>query len=42
MHHGQVVSGEDLVRKIEANPTGPNDKPQAEVKIADCGEMTDV
>jgi len=34
---GEVVEGMDLVKKIEAAPTGKNDVPKAAVVIADCG-----
>merc|ERR1712019_130666 len=34
---GKVLSGMDVVRKIEANPTGPRDKPIKEVLISDSG-----
>ena len=32
---GKVLNGMDVVRKIEANPTGGSDRPKAEVKITD-------
>jgi peptidylprolyl isomerase len=35
---GHVVEGMDIIRKIEAAETGPNDKPKVDVVIADCGE----
>lgn len=36
---GQVINGKSLVRKIENLPTQA-DKPQTDVVIADCGELT--
>merc|ERR1711998_588930 len=36
---GKVIDGMDIVRKIEANPTGSNDKPKKEVKITASGEL---
>lgn len=36
---GKVVDGMDVVRAIEAAPTGPGDKPEADVVIVDCGEL---
>nr|ANA56663.1 cychlophilin 3 [Neoporphyra seriata] len=36
---GAVVSGEDVVRKIEANPTGASDKPKKAVVIEDSGSV---
>jgi cyclophilin family peptidyl-prolyl cis-trans isomerase len=36
---GNVVEGLDLVKKIEALPTGAGDKPKQDVVIANCGEM---
>jgi len=36
MHHtifGEVISGYDVVQKIENTPTGANDRPQSEQKI---------
>jgi cyclophilin family peptidyl-prolyl cis-trans isomerase len=38
---GKVVEGMDLVTNIENGETGPNDKPVADVIIADCGELTE-
>merc|ERR1712011_15418 len=32
---GKVLNGMDVVRTIEANPTGGSDRPKAEVKITD-------
>merc|ERR1712121_77724 len=37
---GKVTSGMDVVRKIEANPTGGSDRPKAEVKIIDSRAET--
>eukprot|EP00605_Chrysophyceae_sp_TOSAG23-4_P000489 GSChrysophyteH1.ASY1.ANO1.548.1 assembled CDS len=34
---GRVVSGLDVFDKVENTPTGPNDKPNQDVLIADCG-----
>ncbi|KAL7419184.1 Peptidyl-prolyl cis-trans isomerase-like 1 [Cryptotrichosporon argae] len=36
---GRVVDGLLTVRKIEAVPTGANNKPKLDVKITECGEM---
>jgi len=36
---GKVTKGMDLVKKIESNPCGKNDKPMKEVKISDCGQL---
>eukprot|EP00168_Porphyra_purpurea_P018655 TRINITY_DN706_c0_g1_i15.p1 TRINITY_DN706_c0_g1~~TRINITY_DN706_c0_g1_i15.p1 ORF type:complete len:208 (-),score=70.17 TRINITY_DN706_c0_g1_i15:61-684(-) len=36
---GAVVSGEDVVRKIESNPTGSGDKPKKAVVIEDSGTL---
>merc|ERR1712126_158793 len=36
---GKVVKGMDVVRKVEANPTGAQDRPKKEVLISDCGEI---
>jgi peptidylprolyl isomerase len=36
MHHtifGELISGQDVLSKIEATPTGPNDRPITEQKI---------
>ncbi|KAH7823230.1 putative peptidyl-prolyl cis-trans isomerase [Monocercomonoides exilis] len=38
---GEVVSGMDVVKKIETNPTGRNDRPVKDVKIVKSGELTD-
>eukprot|EP00980_Cylindrotheca_fusiformis_P014202 scaffold3736_cov103-Cylindrotheca_fusiformis.AAC.4 len=36
---GHVVEGMDIVRKIEEVSCGPNDRPETDVVIADCGEI---
>jgi len=36
---GAVVAGEDVVRKIESNPTGSGDKPKQAVVIEDSGSV---
>lgn len=36
---GKVVEGMDVVKKIEANPTGYGDKPIKPVIIANCGQL---
>merc|ERR1712088_1234934 len=36
---GKVVKGMDVVRAVEANPTGAQDRPKKEVLISDCGEI---
>ncbi len=36
---GKVISGYDVIKKIESTPTGMMDKPKKEVKIAACGEL---
>ena len=36
---GKVIKGMDLVEKIEANPTGRQDKPVKEVKIVKSGML---
>lgn len=36
---GKVTSGQDLVKKIEANPCDRSDKPLKAVVIADCGQL---
>ncbi|BFU24292.1 peptidyl-prolyl cis-trans isomerase, putative [Entamoeba histolytica HM-1:IMSS-B] len=36
---GQVVEGYDVVKMIENNPTGAQDKPKKAVVIADCGQL---
>ncbi|PQE04688.1 40 kDa peptidyl-prolyl cis-trans isomerase protein [Rutstroemia sp. NJR-2017a BBW] len=37
---GEVLSGKSIVRKIENMPTQPGDKPNKDVTITDCGELT--
>ncbi|SHO76080.1 Similar to S.cerevisiae protein CPR6 (Peptidyl-prolyl cis-trans isomerase (cyclophilin)) [Malassezia sympodialis ATCC 42132] len=37
---GKVLKGRDVVRHIEQSPTGANDRPQEDIKIADCGEFS--
>ncbi|TGO85814.1 hypothetical protein BPOR_0361g00070 [Botrytis porri] len=37
---GQVLSGKNIVRKVENMPTQSGDKPNKEVFITDCGELT--
>merc|ERR1712136_693421 len=34
---GKVLKGMDVVKKVEANPTGAQDRPKKEVLISDCG-----
>merc|ERR1712127_782 len=34
---GKVLSGMKVVRKIEATPTAPGDKPKSKVTVFDCG-----
>jgi cyclophilin family peptidyl-prolyl cis-trans isomerase len=34
---GKVLSGMDVVKKIEKTPTGAQDKPSKDVIIANCG-----
>ncbi len=36
---GEVINGKNIVRKIENLPT-QSDKPQQEVKVVDCGELS--
>merc|ERR1712209_152757 len=36
---GKVLKGMDVVKKVEANPTGGRDRPKKEVLISDCGEL---
>jgi len=36
---GKVINGYDVVEKIEQCEKGANDKPVADVIIADCGEI---
>lgn len=37
MVFGKVISGMDVFRKVEATPTGAQDRPKQPVVIADCG-----
>lgn len=37
---GRVIKGKGVVRAIENNPTGEQDKPNKDVLIKDCGEFT--
>ncbi|PGH16606.1 peptidyl-prolyl cis-trans isomerase D [Helicocarpus griseus UAMH5409] len=37
---GEVLNGKGLVRKIEKAPTDSGDKPLAEVKVIDCGQLS--
>jgi len=37
---GRVLRGKDVVRHIEQSRTGPNDRPEEDIKIADCGEFS--
>merc|ERR1712226_1652622 len=34
---GKIIKGMSVVRKIEATPTAPGDKPKSKVTISDCG-----
>ena len=34
-----MFQGMDVVKKVEGNPTGAQDKPKKEVLISDCGEL---
>jgi peptidyl-prolyl isomerase D len=36
---GKVLKGKSVVRAIENNPTGTNDKPMKQVTIVNCGEL---
>merc|ERR1712096_399174 len=36
---GKVLKGMKVVKAVESNPTGAQDKPKKEVVIADCGEL---
>ncbi|RIA97345.1 peptidyl-prolyl cis-trans isomerase D [Glomus cerebriforme] len=36
---GKVLKGKSVVRAIENNPTGANDRPIKKVTIVDCGEL---
>jgi peptidyl-prolyl isomerase D len=37
---GEVINGKSLVRKIENQPKNPSDKPNLDVTVVDCGELT--
>nr|8CU5_A Chain A, Peptidyl-prolyl cis-trans isomerase [Brugia malayi]8CU5_B Chain B, Peptidyl-prolyl cis-trans isomerase [Brugia malayi]8CU5_C Chain C, Peptidyl-prolyl cis-trans isomerase [Brugia malayi] len=37
---GKVLSGMDVVRKIEQTSTHPGDRPKQSVEIVDCGELS--
>ncbi|VDN82967.1 unnamed protein product [Brugia pahangi] len=37
---GKVLSGMDVVRKIEQTSTHPGDRPKQNVEIVDCGELS--
>jgi len=36
---GEVLEGMDVVRQLEATPTGYMDNPEKECQITDCGEL---
>ena len=36
---GEVVAGKSVIRRVERVATGPNDKPERECVIGDCGEV---
>ena len=36
---GKMLEGDDVLTKIEQTKTGPNDRPQLDVVITDCGEI---
>lgn len=38
---GHVVEGMEIVRKIEDVKTVQSDKPEVDLVISDCGELTD-
>ena len=38
---GEVISGKSVVRQVENIPAGPNDKPEKECVIEDCGEISE-
>lgn len=35
----EVVSGMDVIKKVEESPTGAQDRPQKETTIASSGEL---
>lgn len=37
---GEVINGRGIVRKIESMSTGTDDKPNTEVKVVACGELS--
>ncbi|KAG2163932.1 peptidyl-prolyl cis-trans isomerase D [Aureobasidium pullulans] len=37
---GEVLGGKSIIRTIENTATGPNDKPNKECTIVDCGELS--
>ncbi|KAL1881431.1 hypothetical protein VTK73DRAFT_3949 [Phialemonium thermophilum] len=37
---GQVLSGKSIIRQVENLPTDPGDKPQRDVVIVDCGQLS--
>ncbi len=39
MVFGHVISGEDVVRRIEGLPVGEASRPKSDVIIANCGEL---
>ena len=36
---GEVIAGKSIVRRVENNPVGANDKPEDAVVIENCGEL---
>ena len=37
---GEVLDGMDIVKKIENTSTKPGDRPQKDIKIKECKEIT--
>ncbi|WFD29434.1 peptidylprolyl isomerase [Malassezia sp. CBS 17886] len=37
---GRVLRGKDVVRRIEQSRTGANDRPAADISVADCGQFS--
>ena len=37
---GQVIEGLALIQKIENLPVGPDDIPELDMMVTDCGEMS--